>query len=497
MRTSIDGAWVIGFDEDMENHVVYEDGVVVFEDDEIVHVGDDYDGKPDRAFSGEYLIIPGLVNMHAHLDAANGLFQYDRELDWDMYGVRPAEWVTDPDEHPAFTAGDIEAWARHSTAVLLLTGTTTFADLTSCVFKRWDSPVYEPQIYAETAGELGLRAYLSHRFRSAFPYAEGDGDVELLWDEERAERGFERALRFADQYHEAYDDRIRTMLFPYTLDTVSEDLLRRTKEAADDRGIQVRIHTAQSRSEVERLQDSHGMTPIEYLDSLGYLDDNVCLTHCMYPDGQWQDDGVPDPDAETLARIGEAGNTVIYCPLVYRFHGGVMNSFSRYREHGINMALGTDTFPQNIVEEMRWAALGTKIVTKDPTAGSTREVFDAVTLGGAQAVGRSDIGRLAPGAKADVVVADVSGIHVRPSNDPLVSLVHYLTPADIEHVFVDGDHLVQGGSIPGVDEQAVLADAQRVHEKMGRIFTEWVGEDDSGDVFPSAYPVDPDFDRSQ
>jgi cytosine/adenosine deaminase-related metal-dependent hydrolase len=495
MTTRIDGAWVVGFDEDAESHVVYEDGAVVFEGDEIVHVGEDYDGAVDREFSGEYLVTPGLVDMHAHLDAANGPFQYDRELDWDMYGVRPKEWVQDPDEHPAFTAGDIEAWARHSMAVLLLTGTTTFADLTSCVFKRWDDPIYEPHIYARTAGELGLRAYLSHRFRSAFPYAEGDGEVDLLWDEERGEKGFKRALRFADEYHGAYDDRIRTMVFPYTLDTVSEDLLGKTKKAADDRGIQVRMHTAQSQSEVERLRERHGMTPVEYLDSLGYLDDNVCLTHCLYPDGQWRDDGVPDPDDETLARIGEAGNTVIYCPLVYRLHGGVMNSFSRYREQGINMALGTDTFPQDIVEEIRWAALGTKLVTGDPAAGSTRELFDAVTLGGARAVGRSDIGRLAPGAKADVVVADISGLHVRPTHDPLVSLVHYVTPADIEHVFVDGNHLVQRGDIPGVDEQTVLADAQQVHDKMGRIFTEWLG--DSNDAFPSTYPVDPDFDRSR
>jgi len=495
MTTRIDGAWVVGFDEDAESHVVYEDGAVVFEGDEIVHVGEDYDGAVDREFSGEYLVTPGLVNMHAHLDAANGPFQYDRELDWDMYGVRPKEWVQDPDEHPAFTAGDIEAWARHSMAVLLLTGTTTFADLTSCVFKRWDDPIYEPHIYARTAGELGLRAYLSHRFRSAFPYAEGDGEVDLLWDEERGEKGFKRALRFADEYHGAYDDRIRTMVFPYTLDTVSEDLLGKMKKAADDRGIQVRMHTAQSQSEVERLRERHGMTPVEYLDSLGYLDDNVCLTHCLYPDGQWRDDGVPDPDDETLARIGEAGNTVIYCPLVYRLHGGVMNSFSRYREQGINMALGTDTFPQDIVEEIRWAALGTKLVTGDPAAGSTRELFDAVTLGGARAVGRSDIGRLAPGAKADVVVADISGLHVRPTHDPLVSLVHYVTPADIEHVFVDGNHLVQRGDIPGVDEQTVLADAQQVHDKMGRIFTEWLG--DSNDAFPSTYPVDPDFDRSR
>lgn len=156
---------------------------------------------------------------------------------------------------------------------------------------------------------------------------------------------------------------------------------------------------AQSQSEVDQLRERHDMTPVEYLDSLGYLDDTVCLTHCLYLDGNWRDDGVPTPDDETLVRLGEAGTTVVHCPVIYRISGCVMNSFSRYCEHGINMALGTDTFPQNIVEEMRWATVSNKLVTGDRSAGTTRAAFDAASLGGARAVGRDDIGRLVPARK--------------------------------------------------------------------------------------------------
>jgi cytosine/adenosine deaminase-related metal-dependent hydrolase len=230
---------------------------------------------------------------------------------------------------------------------------------------------------------------------------------------------------------------------------------------------------------------------------VGLLDDNVCLTHCLYPDGQWRADEVPTPDDDTLARIGDAGTTVIYCPVVYRRRGGVMNSFSRYREQGINMALGTDTFPQNILEEMRWAALGTKLITEDPAAGTARELFDAVTLGGAQALGRTDIGRLTPGAKADIVAVDLSGTHVGPTDDPVTSLVHYATPADVAHVFIDGEQVVRDGQIPEFDEQSALAGAQRVHEKMGDVFTDWKGSSEPSDVFSSSYPVDREFDRSR
>jgi len=494
MKTRIDGAWVVGFDESAGSHVLYEDGVVVFENDELCFVGESYSDEVDRHLSGQYLVIPGLINMHAHLDAAISPFWYDTQMGTDW--MRPKAWVEDPDERPVFSPAEIEQWARHSMAVLLQTGTTTFADLTSFVCKRWDDPIYEPHIYAQTAGELGLRAYLSHRYRSAVPYYE-DGQRDVLWDEARGERGFERALEFLEQYHGTYDDRIRTMLFPYTLDSVTEDLLRQTKEAADEHGVQVRIHAAQSKGEVERLDDRHGLTPVEYLEQLGFLDENVCLTHALYLDGQWRADGVPTPDDDTLAKIGDAGTAVIYCPVVYRRRGGVMNSFSRYGEQGITMALGTDTFPQNILEEIRWAALGTKLITEDPAAGTARELFDAVTLGGAQALGRTDIGRLTPGAKADVVAVDLSGTHVRPTDDPLTSLVHYATPADVAHVFIDGEQVVRDGEIPDFDEQDALAGVQRVHEKMGDVFTDWKGTNEPSDLFSSSYPVDRGFDRTR
>jgi len=234
VRTRVDGAWVVGFDESVESHVLYEDGVVVFEDNEICHVGETYDGDVERRLSGPYLLIPGLINMHAHLDAAVGPFWHDAQMGTDW--MRPKSWVEDPDEQPVFSPGEVERCARHSMAVLLQTGTTTFADLTSFVCKRWDDPVYEPHIYAQTAGELGLRAYLSHRFRSAVPYYEG-GHREEVWDEQRGQEGFERAVRFIERYHGAYDDRIRTMLFPYTLDSVTADLLRKAKDAADEHGV--------------------------------------------------------------------------------------------------------------------------------------------------------------------------------------------------------------------------------------------------------------------
>jgi cytosine/adenosine deaminase-related metal-dependent hydrolase len=495
MRTRISGAWVVGFEDG--DHVLYDDAAVVFEDDEVTHVGNCTDVPVDREIAGEYLVVPGMVNAHAHLDVAIGGFWHDRRREPNVYARRPDEWVHDPDERPAFTPGQIEAGARHSMLTLLQTGTTTFADLTTMVFKRWDDPVWEPHIYAEIAGELGLRATLSHRFRSSFIHADAGSDPELVWDEERGRRGFERARRFADRYDGAYDGRIETMLFPYTLDTVTKDLLAAAKRAADERETQVRIHAAQSVAEVDRLRERHDQTPVDFLDSVGLLDENVCLTHCLYPDGRYRDDGRPTPADETLDRIADSGATVIHCPLVYRREGGVLNSFGRYRDRGIDMALGTDTDPQNILEEMRWAALANKWVDADPAAGSARELFTTATLGGARALGRPDIGRLEPGGKADLVVVDLADIHIKPYRDPIVALVHCATPADVQHVFVDGDHLLVEGSVLDVDERRIIADAQSVYDDMERRFAEWQGCPADEDPFRASYPVDPTFDANR
>ncbi len=101
-------------------------------------------------------------------------------------------------------------------------------------------------------------------------------------------------------------------------------------------------------------------------------------------------------------------------PIVYLRRGKILGSFSRYREMGINVPLGTDTYPQDMIEEMRWTALACKWSDRNANHGTAREVFNAATLDGARALGRDDIGRLAPGAKADVVIVDFGRAAHRP-----------------------------------------------------------------------------------
>jgi cytosine/adenosine deaminase-related metal-dependent hydrolase len=154
------------------------------------------------------------------------------------------------------------------------------------------------------------------------------------------------------------------------------------------------------------------------------------------------------------------------------------------------MGVGTDTFPQDIVSLLRWGSSVGKTVEGRADTATARELFDAATLGGARALNRSDIGRLAPGAKADIVCIDFSSPHVGYVQDPIESLVYHCYGTDVDHVIVDGNHLVDGGEVLGIDERQVTDDAQSVMDTMEATFVEWDDEGRSAeDLFPPTYPT--------
>ena len=125
--------------------------------------------------------------------------------------------------------------------------------------------------------------------------------------------------------------------------------------------------------------------------------------------------------------------------------------------------LGTDVSPHNLIEEMRLAAILARVAARDITTTSTAEIFHAATAGGAQALGRDDIGRLAPGARADIVLLDLTNPFMLPARDPLRSFVYTAADRAVQTVFVDGQKVVEAGRILTLDHAealGLLAEAQ-------------------------------------
>jgi cytosine/adenosine deaminase-related metal-dependent hydrolase len=166
-----------------------------------------------------------------------------------------------------------------------------------------------------------------------------------------------------------------------------------------------------------------------------------------------------------------------------------MESFDQYLAAGVKIGLGTDTYPLDIVAEMRYASLISRLVDKNASGARPADVFNAATVGGARALGRDDLGRLAAGAKADVVIINLRNTRYGPLCDPINALVEYGSGADVETVIVDGAIVVENGRSTRIDEAELFAQAEAGAK---RAWDNWAGRDWNGrtveQIIPPAFP---------
>ncbi|MBL8580662.1 MAG: amidohydrolase family protein, partial [Rhizobiaceae bacterium] len=277
-------------------------------------------------------------------------------------------------------------------------------------------------------------------------------------------RHFEKAVRTIEAANAHSSGRLSGILAPDTLDTTAEDLLRDTLALAAERDWPLTIHCAESMVEFHEFTRRTGMTPVAYAKSKGVLGPKTILGHCIFLDTHsWPHWHTRDD----LRSIAESGTAVAHCPTPFSRYGVTMESLPAYAEAGVTLGIGTDTFPHNMLEEMRLALTLARVACEDMTRISTGDVFDMATIGGAQALGRGDIGRIAVGARADLVSVDLDDVSMRPLRDPLKSLIYSAADRPVRDVWIDGRQVVFAGKVPQIDAGAaaeVLEAAQRTTE---------------------------------
>ncbi|HZL06176.1 MAG TPA: amidohydrolase family protein, partial [Coriobacteriia bacterium] len=176
-------------------------------------------------------------------------------------------------------------------------------------------------------------------------------------------------------------------------------------------------------------------------------------------------------------------------PLKYLHMGAHLESLRRFIDAGVNVTMGTDLPPADMVGEMRLAMLMSRVADRDFLSGDPRDVFDAATVNAAYALNRSDLGRLAPGSKADVAVFDLRQMSVGAVHDPIRSLVEDGSGCFATHVMVDGKMVVEDGRFITIDEAEILATVQRDGEAMVRDIPNWVwGGRAPQEAIPPSYP---------
>jgi cytosine/adenosine deaminase-related metal-dependent hydrolase len=189
------------------------------------------------------------------------------------------------------------------------------------------------------------------------------------------------------------------------------------------------------------------------MDQIGVLSDRTIIGHGIFLDHHpW----LHWPTRRDIGLLAERGATVAHCPTVFMRRGIALNTFGGYLRAGINMGIGTDTYPHNLLDEMRNAATVARAVAGTVEDLTTADIFEAVTIGGAKALRRDDIGRLKPGAKADMVLVDLKHQAMRPMREPLRSLMYVAAERAVRDVYVDGQLVVQNGKCLTIDLDAEL-----------------------------------------
>jgi cytosine/adenosine deaminase-related metal-dependent hydrolase len=239
--------------------------------------------------------------------------------------------------------------------------------------------------------------------------------------------------------------------------------------------------------EFQRIMDEYRKTPIRFLADIGFLDDQTLIGHGVFTTAHaWSH----YPFGDDLAVLRATGATVGHCPYKYAKMAIALQSFQRYLDAGVPLALGTDTFPMDMVSELRWASVLAKVTDANYRAGLARDVFNAATLGGCRFIRRDDLGRLAPGAKADILLIDLDHLGAGFYTDPIKALVDAGTGRDVDTVIVDGKTLVQGGKAVHVDEDEVYAKAREATYHYWKNVGTWRWDRASVDrIVPPAFPI--------
>jgi cytosine/adenosine deaminase-related metal-dependent hydrolase len=476
MRTLIKGQWIVA--NDGRGHTLLRDGVVAFEGKHIIYVGKAFDGPVDRIIdAGSKLVCPGFIDTHVH-SGHRASHRLITDVGRPLYFGQPFLEISVPREGRVVSGdprylkpGDsalnaaLELNAMFTVVELLRNGVTTFVE-----FGSQESVQLALMKQIE---RFGTRGYLGPGYDSGRWVGDERGGLKRVHDSEGGLRGLDTAVEFIRKYNGALDDRIRGLLVPREVETSTVELLERTLLFADELRVPMATHAAYSVLEFHDIVREHQMTPIELLDKIGMLRTTMNIGHGNFIS---DNSNLNYSGARDLALMGAHKCSISHCPINIARRARTLDNWDRYRDAGINISIGSDTYPRDMIMNMRTASLMGKIMGHDYYKAPAGEVFEAATLGGARSLGRDDLGRLSEGALADIVIIDFTGknsLRYGPVRDPIKSVVECGVGDDIDTVIVNGKVCMENGLVPGLDIAALRTQAQLSGEHVWSTLQDW------------------------
>jgi 5-methylthioadenosine/S-adenosylhomocysteine deaminase len=415
---------------------IHDDGAVAVKADVIAAVGSraELESKytaPQTIDARGHIILPGFINGHTHVPMTllRGLHDDVTLNDWLYKYIFPAE-AKNVNE-------DFVRWGtRLAAAEQIRSGVTTFADM-----------YYFEDAEAEETKAAGMRGVLGETILD-FPAPDNKSVAEMLAYTENFLKRWQG------------DPLIHAAVAPHSIYTCSKKTLQDTAALARKYHAPILIHTGEMKKEWDDSQKNNGMSPVQYMESLGILGPDVISAHCIYVDAN---------DQKTLAhrQVG-----CVHNPSSNMMLASGVSPVADMRAAGVAVGLGTDgpagsNNDLDLMEEMDLAAKLAKITKMDPLALNAKAVVEMATIEGAKALHmEKEIGSLDPGKKADLILISLQAPNAVPMYDVYAAMAYALKASDVETVIIGGRTVMRDHKLLTVNEQETIAKAREYKKKI-------------------------------
>lgn len=398
------------------NRDVIENGVVLIKEDKIIEVGSFEIKEKIKGFDNikiidgkEGILIPGMINCHTH--ASMIAF---RSLA-DDYKDRLKRYLF-PLEQKLVDKELVYKGAKYAISEMLLGGVTTFCDM-----------YYFEDEVAKAAKEMKIRAVLCETIVD-FPAP----------DSKEAFLGLEYSKGFIKKW--LNDPLITPGIAPHAPYTNNEKSLKEAFKISKEFNVPLTMHVAEMDYEYEKYKKEYELTPIQYLDSLGILDENFISAHTILVDEE-DIEIIRKRKVKVSHNIGaNAKGAKGVAPILLM------------KEKGINIGLGSDG-PMSgntidIITQMSLVAKIHKLYSKDRSVLPSVEVLEMATIGGAKVLGKDEIiGSIEKGKKADLVLFETESVNMQPIYDYYSTIVYSANPSNVNTVLINGEIVVEDKKI--------------------------------------------------
>lgn len=392
-------------------------GSILIENGIITEIGQVERSADSIIDASSMIALPSFVNAHTHLSMVlmrNYKDTAENLQDW-LSEIFPIEDKLNDE--------DIYQASRLGAAELIQSGCTVFADM---YFHAWNT--------VKAIKEAGIRGIIGQTFMN---------------DEKDAEFRIEE---IAPRILEAIgnDDMLRLDAAVHAIYTSTPDCYIRAAEWVKERGVRLHTHLSETRKEVDDCIAAYGKTPVELFNDIGIFSVPVYAAHGVHI------------NEEEMEILKEHDVSIVHNPASNMKLASGIAPVKKYREKGINTALGTDGASSNnnlsMIKEMNTAALLQTIANMTPSAVRPYDIIEMATIGGAKALGLDNrIGTIEKGKEADIVLINTSDANMSPLNDPFSAIVFSADRKNVDTVFCKGRKLLEGGKLLTIDKAEAIA----------------------------------------